>query len=104
MASQRPGNSLKSFLEVFCLNLTQPQPVLSHLEPIHAIFGQKDMKCSLGAQEDMPSCSTRRNAFLLNKKTCLLVQQEDMPSCSTRRYKSIDPSGAFGLTNASKIA
>ena len=32
------------------------------------------------------SCSTRRHAFLFNKRTCLLVEEEDMSSCSTIRH------------------
>ena len=36
MISQRPGSSLESFLEVFCFNLTEHEPVRVHGEPIHA--------------------------------------------------------------------
>jgi len=41
--------------------------------------------CLLVQQQDMSSCSTRRRAFLLSKKTCPLVQQEDMPSLLLNR-------------------
>ena len=47
MMSQRPGNGLKSFLEVICFNLTDHEPVRSHGEPIHAIFGPEETKCPL---------------------------------------------------------
>lgn len=33
----------------------------------------------------MPSCWTRRHAFLLSGRVCLLVEREDTSSCSTRR-------------------
>ena len=35
--SQRHGKSLKSFLEVFCFNLTEHKPLRSHSEPIQLI-------------------------------------------------------------------
>ena len=53
--SRRAGKGLESFLEVVCFNLTEHEPVRSHSEPFHAIFGQEDMKCLLVEQEDMSS-------------------------------------------------
>ena len=34
----------------------------------------------------MSSCSTRRNVYLENQKTCLHVQEEDTPPCPTRTH------------------
>ena len=43
MMSRRPGKGLESFLEAVCFTLTEHEPVTSHGEPIHAIFGQEDV-------------------------------------------------------------
>ena len=39
--SQRPGSGLERFLEVFCFNLTEHEPVRSHGGPIHVILVKK---------------------------------------------------------------
>ena len=56
MISRRAGRGLESFLEVVCFTLTEHEPMTSHGEPIHAIFGQEDMTCLLAQPGDMSSC------------------------------------------------
>ena len=79
----RAGMCLESFLEVFCFNLAEHEPMRSHGEPIHAFLVKK--ACLLVEQEDMSSCWTRRHVFLFNRKTWPLAQQEDMSTCWRRR-------------------